>query len=106
MTTTSAPADSLIESSVNRDLARHVVGDEYLFGTDILVAPLMEEVPSRDVYLPPVIWTDNQDGSTYEGARWHRILPGRFLWCCWSGTVRQSRTYASPQAPLRWTSER
>ncbi len=53
-----------------------MVGDEYLFGTDILVAPLMEEVPSRDVYLPPVIWTDNQDGSTYEGARWHRILAG------------------------------
>lgn len=53
-----------------------LIEDEYFFGTDILVAPLMEDLPSRDVYLPPGLWTDYQDGSTYEGARWHRIHIG------------------------------
>ena len=52
------------------------VEDEYLFGTDILVAPLMEETPSRDVYLPPGLWTDYQSGETYEGARWHHLQAG------------------------------
>ena len=53
-----------------------LIEDEYLFGTDILVAPLMEDVPSRNVYLPPGLWTDYQDGSIYEGARWHCIPAG------------------------------
>ena len=53
-----------------------LVEDEYLLGTDILVAPLMEDVPSRDVYLPPGLWTDYQSGETHEGARWHHIRAG------------------------------
>jgi alpha-D-xyloside xylohydrolase len=52
------------------------VEDEYLFGTDILVAPLMEEARSRDVYLPPGLWTDYQGGEIYEGARWHHLGAG------------------------------
>ncbi len=50
-----------------------LVEDEYMFGEDILVAPLMEDIPGRDVYLPPGLWTDYQSGKTYEGARYHRI---------------------------------
>jgi alpha-D-xyloside xylohydrolase len=52
------------------------IEDQYLFGTDILVAPLMEDVPERNVYLPPGLWTDYQTGETYEGVRWHRIRAG------------------------------
>jgi alpha-D-xyloside xylohydrolase len=55
-----------------------LVEDEYLFGTDILVAPLMEDVPSRNVYLPPGLWTDYQTGETYAGAAWHYIRAGEF----------------------------
>jgi alpha-D-xyloside xylohydrolase len=52
------------------------IEDEYLFGTDILVAPLMKEAPGRRVYLPPGLWTDYQSGAIYEGARWHEIEVG------------------------------
>src|SRR5271157_4492738 len=53
------------------------VEDEYLFGSDILVAPLMEEgIAGRDVYLPPGQWIDYQTGKLYP-AGWHRIQAGR-----------------------------
>jgi alpha-D-xyloside xylohydrolase len=50
-----------------------LVEDEYMFGEDILVAPLMEDVPSRNVYLPPGLWIDYQSGNTYEGSGWHHV---------------------------------
>jgi alpha-D-xyloside xylohydrolase len=53
-----------------------LIEDQYLFGRDILVAPLMENVQSRDVYLPSGLWTDYQSGKTYEGAGWHHIFVG------------------------------
>lgn len=34
--------------------------DEYMFGEDILVAPLMEALESREVYPPPGLWIDYQ----------------------------------------------
>lgn len=52
------------------------VENEYLFGEDILVAPLMEDAPERDVYVPPGRWFDYQTGKAYEGSRWHRIHIG------------------------------
>jgi alpha-D-xyloside xylohydrolase len=52
------------------------IEDEYLFGEDVLVAPLMEDFPVRDVYLPPGTWVDYQTAKAYEGARWHRIRAG------------------------------
>ena len=54
-----------------------LVEDEYLFGANLLVAPLFEnEQKSRKVYLPPGAWIDYQTGKTYEGARWHEIAAG------------------------------
>ncbi len=53
-----------------------LIEDEYLFGEDILMAPLMEQMESRDVYLPPGSWTDYQSGKVYEGGRWHLIGAG------------------------------
>lgn len=52
-----------------------LVDDQYLFGSDILVAPLFESVSSRDVYLPPGQWIDYQTGKTYNGG-WHNITAG------------------------------
>jgi alpha-D-xyloside xylohydrolase len=54
-----------------------LIEDQYLFGTDLLVAPLMEEAPDRKVYLPPGSWIDYQGGRVYEGARWHSMRAGR-----------------------------
>jgi alpha-D-xyloside xylohydrolase len=58
------------------DRTSWLVEDEYLFGNDVLVAPLMEQARSRDVYLPPGRWTDYQRGETYEGTRWHHLHAG------------------------------
>jgi alpha-D-xyloside xylohydrolase len=52
------------------------VEDEYMFGEDILVAPLVEEARSRNVYLPQGSWVDYQGGRICEGGRWHRISAG------------------------------
>ena len=59
------------------DSTSWLIEDQYLFGTDLLVAPLMEEAPDRDVYLPPGSWIDYQDDKVYEGARWHSMRPGK-----------------------------
>ncbi len=53
-----------------------LIEDEYLFGSDLLVAPLFERSDRRDVYLPPGAWIDYQTGAVYEGARWHEIEAG------------------------------
>ena len=44
-----------------------LVEDEYLFGSQILVAPLMESGNSRTCYLPKGKWIDYQNGKVYEG---------------------------------------
>jgi alpha-D-xyloside xylohydrolase len=52
------------------------VEDEYLFGSDLLVAPLLEAGESgRAVYLPPGRWIDYQTFRPYAGG-WHRIAAG------------------------------
>ena len=52
------------------------VDDEYLFGSQILVAPLLESgITSRTVYLPEGKWIDYQTEKVYEGG-WHKIEAG------------------------------
>ncbi|HEX7070528.1 MAG TPA: TIM-barrel domain-containing protein [Rhodothermales bacterium] len=53
-----------------------LVEDEYLLGSDLLVAPLFSESNSRRVYLPPGQWYDYQTGTAYDGAAWHEIEAG------------------------------
>ena len=43
------------------------VEDEYMFGSQILVAPLMESSNEREIYLPKGKWIDYQSGKVYEG---------------------------------------
>ncbi len=52
-----------------------LIDDQYLFGSDMLVAPLFENVKKRDVYLPPGTWIDYQTGIEYAGG-WHSIKAG------------------------------
>ncbi|MVN23073.1 glycoside hydrolase family 31 protein [Mucilaginibacter arboris] len=52
-----------------------LVDDQYLFGSDILVAPLFENVAERDVYLPPGQWIDYQTGQVYNNG-WNKIKAG------------------------------
>lgn len=44
-----------------------LVEDEYMFGEQILVAPLIESGTSRTCYLPKGKWIDYQNGKVYEG---------------------------------------
>ena len=52
------------------------IEDEYLFGRDVLVAPLFETgATGRPVYLPPGRWIDYQSSRAYAGG-WHTIEAG------------------------------
>jgi alpha-D-xyloside xylohydrolase len=57
------------------DAGSWLIDDQYLFGSDILVAPLFEEVTARDVYIPEGEWIDYQTGKTYDEG-WHQIDAG------------------------------
>lgn len=52
-----------------------LVDDQYLFGADMLVAPLMEDGTARDVYLPGGRWIDYQTGRAYQPG-WRHIEGG------------------------------
>lgn len=58
-----------------QDAGSWLIDNEYQFGSDMLVAPLFEEVTERDVYLPPGQWVDYQTKKVYNGG-WHRIAAG------------------------------
>jgi alpha-D-xyloside xylohydrolase len=57
------------------DPAVWTIDDQYLFGSDILVAPLFEDSDSRYVYLPAGKWVDYQTKKSYAGG-WHEIAAG------------------------------
>ncbi|MGG6309311.1 TIM-barrel domain-containing protein [Paenibacillus macerans] len=54
-----------------------LIEDEYMFGANLLVAPLFEDAGERQVYLPPGEWFDYQSGERYAGGRWHKIAAGK-----------------------------
>ena len=51
------------------------VEDEYCYGSEILVAPVLEAgAKTRSVYLPGnEIWTDAETGNEYEGGQWIEV---------------------------------
>jgi alpha-D-xyloside xylohydrolase len=54
-----------------------LIDNEYLFGSDMLVAPLFEDVTSRDVYLPGKgKWIDYQTGKEYR-CGWNHVDAGK-----------------------------
>ncbi|HXR99724.1 MAG TPA: TIM-barrel domain-containing protein [Pyrinomonadaceae bacterium] len=52
------------------------IDDEYMFGSELLVAPMFASGERRRVYLPPGTWIDYQSGRAYEGEKWHDIALG------------------------------
>jgi alpha-D-xyloside xylohydrolase len=53
-----------------------LVEDEYMLGSNLLVAPLFTAGDARMVYLPPGEWIDYQSGQTYAGGQWRSIAAG------------------------------
>jgi len=82
------------------------VEDEYLFGSDILVAPLMEAgLAARDVYLPPGQWVDYQTRKVYAGG-WHNIVAGQIpiVMLVRDGAVIPHIKLAQSTAQMDWSS--
>ena len=61
------------------DLGAWFVEDEYMFGSQILVAPMLETGKSRTVYLPRGKWIDYQTGKVYEGG--YQTIPTAEIPC-------------------------
>jgi alpha-D-xyloside xylohydrolase len=54
-----------------------LIDDEYLFGGDLLVAPLFQDSTyERDVYLPKGKWINYQSNEVYEQG-WHHLQSGK-----------------------------
>ena len=82
-----------------------LVDDEYLFGSSILVAPLMHEGDTaRDVYLPPGTWIDYQSGKAYEGG-WQHLQAGQIpaIILVHDGTVIPKIQLAQSTTQMDWS---
>ncbi|MDP4208637.1 MAG: alpha-xylosidase [Bacteroidota bacterium] len=60
---------ALIFHHANDKVCWHI-HDQYYFGDDFLVAPVMNSENKRDVYLPEGQWVNLFSGKTYEGGQW------------------------------------
>ena len=81
------------------------VDDEYLFGSQILVAPLLESgMTGRTVYLPEGKWIDYQTEKVYEGG-WHRIEAGSLpiIMMVRDGSVLPHLKLAQSTAEMDWS---
>ena len=47
------------------------IDDEYYFGNDFLVCPVMNSHNRRDIYLPEGLWVNFFTGERLQGARWY-----------------------------------
>jgi alpha-D-xyloside xylohydrolase len=82
-----------------------LVDDEYLFGSSILVAPLLHEnATERDVYLPPGNWIDYQSGKSYAGG-WQHIAAGQIpiVMLVRDGTVLPHIKLAQSTLQMDWS---
>lgn len=58
-----------------QDAGAWLVEDEYMYGSQILVAPLLESGTERTVYLPKGKWIDYQTDKVYEGGFQTIVVP-------------------------------
>jgi alpha-D-xyloside xylohydrolase len=82
-----------------------LVDDEYLFGSEMLVAPLLETgMRGRSVYVPPGTWIDYQTGRTYSSG-WHSIDAGPIpiVVLVKDGTVIPHMAAAQSTSRLDWS---
>lgn len=81
------------------------VEDEYMFGSQILVAPLLESgITGRTVYLPQGKWIDYQTSKVYEGG-WHTIEAGSLpiIMLVRDGSVLPHLKLAQSTAEMDWS---
>lgn len=49
------------------------IEDQYLFGSDLLIAPIIEEGKEREVYLPEGVWFNFITEEKYTGGKWYTL---------------------------------
>jgi len=88
-----------------KDPTSWLIEDEYLFGTDLLVAPLFDSALERDVYLPQGGWIDYQTKEYYEGGRWYRIAGGQLavVLLVRDGTILPEVPVAQHTGSVEWS---
>jgi alpha-D-xyloside xylohydrolase len=82
-----------------------LVDDEYLYGSSMLVAPLLHESETgRAVYLPPGTWIDYQTGKNYSGG-WQKIEAGNIpeIILVRDGTVLPHIALAQSTQQMDWS---
>lgn len=80
------------------------VEDQYMFGSQLLVAPLFEAGKSRKVYLPPGGWIDYQTGTAYAGSGWKVIEAGKVpvIILVRSGSIIPHAPLAQSTDQIKW----
>ncbi len=81
------------------------VDDEYLYGSQMLVAPLLHEhETSRAVYLPPGTWIDYQTGKSHAGG-WQNLAAGNIpaIILVRDGSVIPHLALAQSTAQMDWS---
>jgi alpha-D-xyloside xylohydrolase len=81
------------------------IDDEYLYGSQMLIAPLMHESEtSRAVYLPPGTWVDYQTGKSLSGG-WQNIEAGKIpaIILIRDGSVIPHIALAQSTAQMDWS---
>jgi alpha-D-xyloside xylohydrolase len=80
-----------------------LIDDQYMLGSDILVAPFFETAKTRSVYLPKGQWVDYQTRKVYEGG-WHEIAAGELevVMLVKEGTVLPHVKVAQSTGAIDW----
>ena len=73
---TSLPMVRPLIIDYQNDPTTHTLEDEYLFGRNLLVAPIMDETNRRQVYLPPGVWVDYWHKELVQGGCWVEVEAG------------------------------
>ena len=86
------------------DKGSWLIDDQYLFGENMLVAPLFEDENSREVYLPEGTWIDYQTHKVYKKG-WHTIEAGEIpiIALVKNGTVIPHIKLAQSTRDMDWT---
>lgn len=84
------------------DAGAWYVEDEYMFGAQMLVAPLLEQGTERTVYLPKGKWIDYQNGKVYAGGYQTISVAGNTIPC----VILVKDGSLIPQVPVAQSTDR